>query len=896
MNEVDGVGKDRDPSSSDSRKESDATPTLDADATLATFASSPTSGNRGAAEPRSIGPYRLITKLGEGGMGQVWLAHQTAPLQRQVALKLIRVGMYDDSVLQRFASERQALASMSHPCIAKVFDAGATLDGQPYFVMEYVPGLPLTDYCDQKRLKIRERLGLFIEVCEGVQHAHQKAIMHRDLKPANILVVEVDGKATPRIIDFGLAKAAGPEVGEEAVFTQAGGWVGTPGYMSPEQADPGVQDVDTRTDVYSLGAVLYVLLTGSLPFETRRKETMEKFLHRLREEDPPPPSTKIGMQKTSSAAAENRRTEAGQLASALHGDLDWITLKALEKDRARRYGTPSELAADIVRYLHNEPILARPASTAYRVKKYVLRHRIAVAFAASVALLLLALAITMTLQAARIARERDRANRNAQIADKNRSEATQQAQLALNTIYRVVTNTEEKLNPIAGTGMLRKELLESAMHDLDEISRNAATSNWADRTTGVALQRMGEFYAQMGMTEQETKVFQRSLQIFDRLMKENPNEDWNAFDAAISFDNLGEIGRETEPEPSRTFHYYEQSLKLREQLVEKVHQSQPSLYQRNRGLAVTYMKLSALSLEVFDPNRALNYAQKAVNTSSAAAANADASKANDYRELLSSAYFLLAQARLRTGKEAAARDAYHRSEELRRQWEQAELLSARAKQELARTYLGIGDLELDVGNSQGSVEQYQKAEAIFTALVEKDKTNPELQWYLANTQYALGSALYAAAQPEKSQAYFRRCLLTREVLLRSDPTNIQRKIELMLVEARLGRHEKALQEARAVEQYSPQHPGKLFSAACAYALSIPAPDRASGRLHAEVQRLASDYAKSAVELLREAVANGYRDVWMLNHAPDLQPLLNDSRFTQLVREMPTTASSEPKLH
>jgi eukaryotic-like serine/threonine-protein kinase len=220
-----------------SKIDAGAPASADAEATLG---SAPTAEPTPRRDLTSIGPYRLVKKLGEGGMGQVWLAEQTAPLQRQVALKLIKVGMYDDSVLQRFQSERQSLAIMEHPSIAKVFDAGATTDGQPYFVMEYVPGLPINDYCDQKKLKIKERLELFVKVCEGVQHAHQKAIIHRDLKPANILVAEVDGKPVPRIIDFGLAKAATPQLSGETLFTQVGGWVGTPGYMSPEQADPNL--------------------------------------------------------------------------------------------------------------------------------------------------------------------------------------------------------------------------------------------------------------------------------------------------------------------------------------------------------------------------------------------------------------------------------------------------------------------------------------------------------------------------------------------------------------------------------------------------------------------------------------------------------------------------------
>src|SRR5208337_773919 len=292
--------------------------------------------------------FHLIRKLGEGGMGQVWLAEQTFPVRRQVALKMIKAGMYDEAVVERFQSERQSLAIMEHPAIAKVFDAGTTPQGQPYFVMEYVPGLPITEYCDRKKLTIRDRLELFIETCEGVQHAHQKAIIHRDLKPANILVVEVDGKPVPRIIDFGLAKATTAPQPDQTLYTRFGQFMGTPGYMSPEQVNANIRDIDTRTDVYSLGVILYELLTGLLPFEVkgRQRPSLEEWLRQLREDEPRRPSSKLGSDRElSTEAAAVRRTEARHLVSQLRGDLDWITLKALERDRKRRYGTPSELAA-----------------------------------------------------------------------------------------------------------------------------------------------------------------------------------------------------------------------------------------------------------------------------------------------------------------------------------------------------------------------------------------------------------------------------------------------------------------------------------------------------------------------------------------------------------------------
>jgi eukaryotic-like serine/threonine-protein kinase len=362
---------------------------------------------------RSIGPYQLLNKIGEGGMGQVWLAQQTAPLQRQVALKLIRWGMYDNTLLHRFLAERQSLAVMDHPSIAKVFDAGATSEGQPYFVMEYVSGIPITDYGDQKKLTIRDRLELLIKVCEGVQHAHQKAIIHRDLKPANILVVEIDGKPVPRIIDFGLAKATDAKIAGESLHTRLGSFVGTPGYMSPEQCDPAVQDIDTRTDVYSLGVVLYALLTGSLPLDSKewKDKPFDETLRRLREEDPVRPSTKVSTDRdTSSAMAEARGTDPKQLASVLRGDLDWITMKALEKDRSRRYASPSDFAADIRRYLKNEAVLAVPPSAAYRARKFARRYRGALITACAFALVLIAAAAVSI-------RQNIRANREAAVAE-----------------------------------------------------------------------------------------------------------------------------------------------------------------------------------------------------------------------------------------------------------------------------------------------------------------------------------------------------------------------------------------------------------------------------------------------------------------------------------------------
>jgi eukaryotic-like serine/threonine-protein kinase len=367
----------------------------DPDATTAPESASPAPHAAGVPTGEGVGTviasrYTLVEVIGEGGMGSVYLASQTDPVKRQVALKLIKTGMDSRGVLARFDAERQALALMDHPNIARIYDGGLTPAGQPFFVMELVKGVPLTEYCDQKRLTVKARLELFVAVCQAVQHAHQKGIIHRDLKPGNVLVTEVDGRPTPKVIDFGVAKATEVKLTDMS-FADVGAIVGTPAYMSPEQADPSSMDIDTRTDVYALGVILYELLTGAPPIDARQfqRGAILEMLRMVREVDPPRPSTRLSTAEALPNIAANRSIEPAQLRRAMRGDLDWIVMKALEKDRARRFDTANGFAADVLRHLANEPVLAAPPSRAYRMRKFVRKNRGAVIAASLVLLALL---------------------------------------------------------------------------------------------------------------------------------------------------------------------------------------------------------------------------------------------------------------------------------------------------------------------------------------------------------------------------------------------------------------------------------------------------------------------------------------------------------------------------
>src|SRR5579864_3576495 len=332
-----------------------------------------------------IGRYKLMEQIGEGGMDAVWMAEQTEPIQRRVALKVIKEGMDSKQVLARFEAERQALALMEHPNIAKVLDAGKTPSGRPFFVMELVKGKPITDYCDEKRLAVLDRLELFGDVCRAVQHAHQKGIIHRDLKPSNVLIAPFDGKPVVKVIDFGVAKATGQRLTDATLFTGFGAVVGTPEYMSPEQAEANNQDIDTRSDIYSLGVLLYELLTGSTPLTRKRikEAALLEVLRVIREEEPPRPSTRLSESKDSlPSISAQRQTEPAKLTKLVRGELDWIVMKALEKDRNRRYETANGFAMDVQRYLADEPVQACPPSAGYRLRKFARRNKVRLAAAA----------------------------------------------------------------------------------------------------------------------------------------------------------------------------------------------------------------------------------------------------------------------------------------------------------------------------------------------------------------------------------------------------------------------------------------------------------------------------------------------------------------------------------
>lgn len=444
--------------------------------------------------PEAIGPYRIVRTLGEGGMGTVYLAEQTAPIRRQIALKLIKLGMDTRDVIARFEGERQALALMDHPHVAKVFDAGASEHGRPYFVMEYAPGAPITEFCDRERLTTSERLQLFVDVCLALHHAHQRGIIHRDVKPTNVLVSMQQGKPTPKVIDFGVAKATNQRLTERTVFTERGVFVGTPEYMSPEQAESTGTEVDTTTDVYSLGVLVYELLTGALPLdrEELRRGGWEAMQRRIRELDPPRPSVRVaGLGETSAQFASNRGASVTGLRRQLRGDLDWIVMKAIERDRNRRYSSAAELAADVGRYLKHEAVLAGPPSTVYRLKKYARRHRAALAVAG---------VVFASLSVALI-----QSNRQRIVAERARDESEAVTQFLVQMLGAADPRIQGRAAPVG-------EILDRAANEIEgKFHRQPLVKAGLSAAIGTAYSALGDFSSARNHLDAAIRIWEREL-------------------------------------------------------------------------------------------------------------------------------------------------------------------------------------------------------------------------------------------------------------------------------------------------------------------------------------------------------------------------------------------------
>ena len=697
-----------------------------------------------------IGPYKLLEVLGEGGMGVVYWAEQTEPVHREVAFKVIKLGMDTKEVVARFEAERQALAVMEHPSIAKVFDAGATDTGQPYFVMELVRGTPIVHYCDQHRLTTRERVRLFVQACRAVQHAHQKGVIHRDLKPSNVLITEADGKPLAKIIDFGIAKAAERPLTDRTFATDANRFVGTPAYMSPEQAGVGGVDVDTRTDVYSLGVTLYKLLTGALPFESVAYRGLAMFATAV-EREPPTPSRRLSqLGVTQVTVAEQRRTDASTLERELRGDLDWIVMKAMEKDRSHRYDTAESLAMELLRYLDDEPILARPPSAGYRLGKFARRHKVGVVFAATLVVLLGGFTVNQMIQAERIRQARDLAN-------------TRRGQ-AEGLIDFMLGDLRGKLAPIGRLEIL-DEVGDQAMAYFAAIPEEEFTDQELI-SRSQALYQIGEVRLNEGNAGEAIAAFRESVRLAKELSARDPADAERLFGLSQSHFWVGYAawrggdldGAEAE---------FQAYLQAAERLVER---DEANLDYR--------MELAYAHSNIGSVREARGDLEEAVEAySRTLAVKVDLVQRSpdnlDWLGELAETHNTLAVAYRKLGRYSRALEGHRREYELKTEVLKRDPTHAYWRYRLAMAHDFMGRLQRITGDVEGALWNQEAATAILDSLVAYDPANTEWRREAAIARRRLAVTLGRLGRRQESLRAFREALSILEDLVLTDSTGFE---------------------------------------------------------------------------------------------------------------------------
>jgi serine/threonine protein kinase/tetratricopeptide (TPR) repeat protein len=759
-----------------------------------------------------IGPYKLLQLLGEGGMGAVFLAEQTEPVQRRVALKIIKAGMDSNRVIARFEAERQALAMMDHPHIARVLDAGTTGGreegggrrdekkpsgsadssllphpsslslGRPYFVMELVKGIPITTFCDQEHLTPKERLQLFIPVCQAVQHAHQKGIIHRDLKPSNVLIALYDGQPVPKVIDFGVAKATAQKLTERTMFTEVGQIVGTLEYMAPEQAELNNLDIDTRADIYSLGVLLYELLTGAPPFTAKqlRSAAFTEMLRMIREVEPAKPSTKLSGSAELPAIAAKRKLEPAKLAKLLRGDLDWIVMKCLEKERGRRYDTANGLAMDVQRYLADEAVLASPPSARYRLRKFVRKHRGSVVAAGIMIVLLLGGIVGTSLGFLRADRLRQVAEDREQVAlnEKARAEASQQQAM---DALKATTNDviEQLLGAKPALGPAEKAFLQATLKRWQTFAAEQGESERARAIRAEGTFRVAYLRQNLGQNDDACPGYQEAINLYAQLAADFPDVAQYRSDLAQSHLSLGvllaDLGKRSEAEAADR-----QALAI----LGKLTADFPAVADYRQYLGQCQNNLGNLLRDMgrsVDAEAALRQGL-AIQEKLASDFPLVAVYGQDLATSQNNLAILLIDLGQRPEAATAFRQALTIQEKLAADYPAVPLHGL----ELARSYINLGALLIGQGKKTEAETTYRQALAIQQKLVADFPAVPQYRQELAASQNNLGALLVGLGKRREAEAAIRQALAIREQLAGEFPLAPQHRHDLASSHNNLG--------------------------------------------------------------------------------------------------------------